>query len=306
MPERVKRAVSVSIGSSKRNKAVEITLLGEKIQLERIGTDGDMEKAAQLYKELDGKVDAFGVGGTDLGFMIGEKWYPLHSVKSMMRFVKETPLVDGGGLKNTLERGLAQFLDENIGDYINSRGKTVLVTSGADRWGMAMSFQEGGYECVFGDLMFGLGLPFALRSEKSLKRMAALILPIASRLPFDWLYPTGEKQEKREPKWETYYRWATVVAGDCHYVRGHMPDDMEGKVIVTNTTVQEDVALFQQLGVKYLITSTPVLDGRSFGTNMMEAALVALSGKNRPLNSQEISKMLVELNFKPQLHVLNE
>ena len=40
----MKRAVSISIGSSKRNKAVEIELLGEKVQIERIGTDGSMEK----------------------------------------------------------------------------------------------------------------------------------------------------------------------------------------------------------------------------------------------------------------------
>jgi tartrate dehydratase alpha subunit/fumarate hydratase class I-like protein len=62
----MKHAISISIGSSKRNKRVEITLLGEKVILERIGTDGDMEKAAQLFKEYDEMVDAFGVGGTDL------------------------------------------------------------------------------------------------------------------------------------------------------------------------------------------------------------------------------------------------
>jgi hypothetical protein len=49
----MKHAVSISIGSSKRDKTVEITLLGEKVRLERIGTDGDMKKAAQLYKAMD-------------------------------------------------------------------------------------------------------------------------------------------------------------------------------------------------------------------------------------------------------------
>ena len=72
----MKRAVSISIGSSKRDKAVEIELLGEKVSIERIGTDGDMEKAAQMYRELDGKVDAFGVGGADLGIYVDRKWYP--------------------------------------------------------------------------------------------------------------------------------------------------------------------------------------------------------------------------------------
>src|SRR5512140_424800 len=90
----MKRAVSISIGSSKRNKAVEVTLLGEKVSIERIGTDGDMEAAALKYKELDGTVDAFGVGGADLGALVDGKFFPFHSVQPMVRFVKKTPLVD--------------------------------------------------------------------------------------------------------------------------------------------------------------------------------------------------------------------
>jgi len=119
----LKRAVSISIGSSKRNKAVEVTLLGEKVSIERIGTDGDMEAAALKYKELDGKVDAFGVGGADLGAIVDGKWYALHSVTPMVRFVKKTPLVDGGGLKNTLENKAPAFVDKKIGDYINADAK---------------------------------------------------------------------------------------------------------------------------------------------------------------------------------------
>ena len=73
----MKRAVSISIGSSKRNKAVQVELLGEQVSIERIGTDGDMEKAAQLYRELDGKVDACkswtgGIAVNDFDVLIGE------------------------------------------------------------------------------------------------------------------------------------------------------------------------------------------------------------------------------------------
>lgn len=301
----MKRAVSISIGSSKRNKAVEVELLGEVICIERIGTDGDMQAAARLFAQLDGEVDAFGVGGTDLGLKVEEHWYPLYSVQPLVKDVRQTPVVDGGGLKNTLENGLAQFIDQHIGAYVSQRGKTALITSAADRWGMAVSFIDDGYDCVFGDLMFGVGLPVPIRTKQGLKRMAALLLPVLGRVPFEWLYPTGEKQEKRIPKWEKYYDWATVIAGDCHYIKRHLPDRIEGKVVVTNTTTPADVETFRQAGVKYLITSTPVIDGRSFGTNMMEAALVAASGKGRPLDQAELSELLEKLGFEPQLQELN-
>ena len=109
----MKRAVSISIGSPKRDKAVTVNLLGEQISIERIGTNGDMEAAALKYKELDGKVDAFGVGGADLGLMVDGKWYRLYSVEKMVRFIKETPVVDGTGLKNTLERKAAPLWKPN-------------------------------------------------------------------------------------------------------------------------------------------------------------------------------------------------
>ena len=196
----MKHAVSISIGSSKRNKAVEINLLGEMVRIERIGTDGDMEAAALKYKEMDGTVDAFGVGGADLGVIADGKWYPLFSVQPMVRYVKKTPLVDGGGLKNTLENRAPAFLSAKIDDYIKERGKKVLVTVGVDRWGLSKSFADAGYETIFGDLMFGLDIPIAVHTLTQLKTVAALLMPIAGRLPFDWIYPTGEKQEKRTPR----------------------------------------------------------------------------------------------------------
>lgn len=301
----MKRAVSISIGSSKRNKAVEVILFGEKVSIERIGTDGDMETAALKYKDLDGTVDAFGMGGGDLGCMTDGKWYPFYSVLPMARYVKKTPLVDGTGLKNTLENRACAVMEAKIKDYLDAHGRKVFMAAGVDRWGLAKAFVENGYETVFGDLMFGLDIPIPIHTLKQLKVLAALLLPVVGRLPYSWIYPIGEKQEKRTPKFGKYYDWATVIAGDCHYLKRFMPDNLKGKVIVTNTTTTEDVELFRKAGVKYMVTTTPVLDGRSFGTNMMEAALVAVAGKGRTLTWPELTEMLDKLGFEPQIQELN-
>ncbi len=300
----MKRAVSISLGSTTRDKRVTITLLGEEITLERIGTNGDVDKAIQLYSELDGQVDAFGVGGIDLGFNVAGRYYPLYDAQKLVTEVKQTPVVDGGGLKLTLESGLAQCIEREIGDQVQP--KRALICVGVDRYGSALSFVEAGYDVIFGDLGFALGLPIPVRSLRGLHTLARFVAPIAGRLPLDFLYPTGEKQEENVPRFEKWYAWATIICGDCLYIRQHMPERLEGKIIATNTTTPADVEAFRERGVRYLVTSTPRLEGRSFGTNMMEAALVAVAGKGRPLTTDELHDMLEQIGLKPTLQRLDK
>lgn len=300
----MKRAVSVSLGSSSRDKTAELELFGEKVTIERRGVDGDVGKATVLFNELDGQVDALGVGGIDLWVQLGEHRYSLKAAQKMVKDVSQTPVVDGTGLKVTLERHAAQVLVDSLGPEY-SKGR-VMHTAAVDRYGMTLGFHDLGYEMVCGDLMFALGIPIPIRSLRGVNILGRLLLPVVSYLPISIIYPTGEKQDQIEPKFTKYYDWATVIAGDCHYIKRHMPDDLSGKVIVTNTTTPKDMELFRERGVKNIITTTPVLNGRSFGTNMLEAALTAVAGKKRPLTFDELEQMIQELNLKPTLHSLGE
>lgn len=299
----MKRAVGISLGSSKRNKAVEINLLGEAVRIERIGTDGDEHKARQMYADLDGKVDALGVGGIDLGVHTPWKFYPVYGALKLVQDVKRTPYVDGGGLKETLERRVMQVVERKIGAEIQP--KTAFLVAGITRYGMTESFIEAGYECVFGDLMFGLDIPLPIRGLRNVHLLARLLMPLVGRMPLSMLYPTGEKQDEVIPKYERHYQGNTVTAGDFLYVKRHMPQDMHGKVVVTNTTTEADVAFLKARGIKYLITTTPLLDGRTFGANMMEAALVAVAGKGRALTAAELNELIDRLGFEPTIQKLN-
>lgn len=299
----MKRAVSISLGSSSRDKAVEINLLGETVRIERIGTNGDEAKARQMYREMDGKVDAFGVGGIDLGVHTPWKFYPLYGALKLVQDVRQTPYVDGSGLKETLEARVMQWVEQKIGDKIQP--KTAFLVAGITRYGMTESFIKAGYQCVFGDLMFGLDIPIAIRSMSALNTTARILMPIVGRMPLSMLYPTGEKQEQVTPKYEKYYQGNTVTGGDFLYVKQHMPEDMRGKIIVTNTTTPADVEFLKKRGIKYLITTTLSFDGRTFGTNMMEAALVAVAGKKRVLTTDELNALIDQLGFEPQLQELN-
>ncbi|HIC89778.1 MAG TPA: quinate 5-dehydrogenase [Anaerolineae bacterium] len=299
----MKRAVSVSLGSSKRDKKVELNLSGEKILIERIGCDGDEKKARRLFAELDGKVEALGVGGVELYVRVADREYPLRAGLWLVQDVKHTPAVDGRGLKHTLERRVMQYAEEHIEEPITPR--RAFVTLSVDRFGMAQSIADAGYEMVFGDLMFALGLPIPLKGIDNVRRLARLLLPILGQLPISMLYPTGSKQEEVIPKYERWFQWGQVIAGDFLYIHRHMPDRLEGKVIVTNTTTAENVEELCQRGVKYLVTTTPRFEGRSFGTNMLEAALTAYAGKGRPLSEDELNELLARLDIHPSVQKLN-
>lgn len=302
----MKHVVSVSLGSSKRNKRTEQEILGEQVIVERIGTDGSIEKAIEIIKELDGKVDAFGMGGIDLYVSCGKKRYVLKDAIPIAQAAQKTPIVDGSRLKGTLERRVIEYLDQDLG--IPFQEKTVLLVSAMDRFGMAEALQETGCDLILGDLLFILGIPIRLKSLSALDKVARAIAPLVVRLPFSMLYPTGEKQDTVESneKYAKFYNEADIVAGDFLLVKKHMPEDMTGKSIITNTVTEEDIELLRQRGLSTLITTTPEMDGRSFGTNVMEALIVSMLKKMPDeITDDEINDLLDRLDFKPRVEVLN-
>lgn len=297
----MKRVISVSLGSSKRNHQVEVEFNGTKFSVERRGTDGDMAKMISTIRELDGQVDAFGLGGIDLYVGSGNRRYVIKDGLRIVRAAIKTPIVDGSGLKNTLERRTIQHLIQGGWDF---QGKKVLLVSALDRWGMAESLHQAGCQLIIGDLMFVLGLPIPIRSLKTIRVVAALLAPLVTKLPFSVLYPTGKKQETSDGKLGRYFRNVDIIAGDFNYIYKHMPREMEGKILITNTVTSQDVEELRKRGVKTLITTTPVLNGRSFGTNVMEAVLVAYVGEKGELSPGHYNRLLDELNFVPRVEHL--
>jgi len=269
------RIVSVSLGSSKRDKVVKAELLGVPLSLERVGVDGRLYRAIELITILSPEVHAFGLGGIDLYLYAGDRRYVVRDALKLARAAGTTPVADGSLLKRILEPEQVQWLLREHPE-IPLRGRRVLMVSAVDRTGMACVLSEAAGEIVFGDFMFGLGLPIPLRRYRSVVNLGRALLPVLTRLPFQVLYPTGEKQEKVQPKQRRWLDWAEVIAGDFHFIRRNLPERLDGKVILTNTTTGEDRQLLRERGLNHLVTTTPVIEGRSFGMNMLEASLHAL------------------------------
>lgn len=294
----MKHVVSVSLGASKRDHAFETEFLGEQFRIERIGTDGDWDQAIQLIRDLDGKIDAFGMGGIDLYVYIAGQRYVIKDAQRLLKEARQTPMVDGSGLKNTLERKC--ILDIQRDGIMDLSGKKVLMVCAVDRFGMAEAFEEVGARLTLGDFIYTVGIPFPLHSLATLRIFGRIAAPFVVKMPFDKLYPTGKEQEVIIPKHSKYYYEADILAGDFNYIRRYLPEQLNGQVVITNTTTQEDLQLLKQRGISKVITTTPDMGGRSFGTNVIEALMVTLIG--RPVDQikpQDYYRMLKEVDFKP-------
>lgn len=301
----MKKVVSVSLGSSTRDHRAVVNLLGEEFDISRVGTDGKLDAAIAKVRELDGNVDAIGLGGIDVYLYAGKHRYALRDGLRLLEAAKTTPVVDGSGLKNTLEREAVRFMQEDLG--ISLQGKHVLMVSALDRFGMAQALVDAGADVLFGDFIFALDLDKPVKGLREFEEMAEKYLPDACKLPFQFFYPTGKKQDKPpEPKYPQYYHDADIIAGDFHFMRQFMPDDLKGKIVLTNTVTEKDVDELRKRGVKMLITTTPDFQGRSFGTNVVEAALLALLGKKwDEVTSGDYERVLHELHLKPRVINLN-
>ena len=120
--------VSVSIGSSSRDTSQEITLLGRTVTVERIGTDGDMQAAARLIRELDGKVDAIGLGGIDIYLQALGRRYYLRDAVRLAANARVTPVAQSGqfirGLgKSSVHTCVRLIFRPHIGSCGTSRPK---------------------------------------------------------------------------------------------------------------------------------------------------------------------------------------
>lgn len=300
----MKRVLSISLGSSLRDHGVTLELLGQELEITRRGTDGDFTKALALYREFDGKVAALGVGGSEFELHLGPRRYPLRDGQRIRRDVHQSKIGDGNGVKRLLEYNAVSALRASGEDLA---GRTALITSAIDRYWLAEALQQAGCRLLVGDLLFYLGLPLPLRSLATIERLAAVLLPLFGQLPSHWFYPTGERQERPpSTRFSGLFRDADIIAGDWLQIKQYLPRDLQGRIVVTNTTTESDLQMLRERGLYKLVTTTPRLAGRSFGTNVMEALLLALLDKPQSEVVEADFKALIKrIPIRPEVITVN-
>jgi hypothetical protein len=291
----VRLAVSISLGSLSRDYRVLVSPPGgPRVELRRIGTGGDIERAAALVRDYDGRADAIGLGGVNLAFCIGRRRWAFPAGQYLLSQARRTPVVDGAGFKEAIEPDIVRKLAQSRG--VSFAGTTALVTSVLDRYPLAHALSQAGAFVLAGDPLFALRVPLALPLG-AFAAAATLTMPALRHLPLRFLYPRGDelraaeqagqpgmgraqpRRERRAPWWlAAWVRRAQVVAGDFHLLARFGRLDLGGKVVITSALDDADVAWLFGCGAALVATATPRLERCSPAANAMEALLVACIG----------------------------
>jgi predicted amino acid dehydrogenase len=187
--------------------------------------------------------------------------------------------------------------------------KRVFLVSGVDRYGMAQVLSTYTHQIDFGDPIFQLNLPIALRSFRQLDQYASLVLPVLCRAPYGRLYPVGREQDLRTPRGVKHFRQAHIIAGDYVYIRRFAPEDLRGKTVITNALSAADLQDLKERGVESLITITPPFgDERPFvGTNVIEAILVSFIDRSPDkITEDDYLNLVARGELEPSVTILNK
>ncbi|NTV62029.1 MAG: serine carboxypeptidase [Oscillochloris sp.] len=309
----MKRVVSISLGSSARDYRFTATILGRRIEIQRIGTNGDIARAGELIREHDGRVDVIGLGGLTPVFRVGAARYPHREAIHLASLAQRTPVVDGGVMKGTLERwSITQAARTSPGLF---RYKKILLTSGIERYQMAATLAQYDASLRFADpiIHFGAGYLPVPRNLSQLELYAATTLPITALLPYRLLHPIALGQEGHDPRAERLFSWAQVIAGDFAFIRRFAPVDLRNKAIITDDPSPQEIDDLRQRGVTTLVTMhPPLLDeqgqptARPFvSTDVLEAIVAAIQETGRQPNEAEALDFIAAAGWGPTIQDLN-
>lgn len=305
----MKRIVSISLGSSQRDFQFTTSLLGQHIEVRRVGTNGDVAQAAALVREYDGQVDAIGLGGLIPVFRVGAAHYPHNEALRIATSAQRTPVVDGSGFKATLERWAVQQANRVQPGMF--RFRRILLTSGVERYALAQALAQYDGELRFADPLVHIGLPFlpVPKSIKQLELYAATALPILALLPYKVLHPVGLGREGQDTRAEALFRWADIIVGDFAYIRRFAPPNLQGKTIITDDPSLIEIDDLRERGAQTLITMTPALsESHPFvATDLLEAIAVALMESGSHPTEADLLAFIDNVKWQPTVkHLAQE
>lgn len=305
----MKTIVSISLGSSENNYELTTDFLGVDFHIQRIGTDGNVEKAAELMRQWDRKADAIGLGGVKFPYAIGSNRIVRRDTEVLMEVGKklQTPVTIGSALRRVAYEWSLRHVNFKLGKGSYFSNARVLFMSGMSSYKLARVMAEYTSNLVFADTLIEKGIPKLLNSIKELETYAASVHRVLQWMPLksiakriapirgieNYLFRRAVKDSQV----------VVIPYQNFHqYIRNFFVDELGGKIVVTATAYDDRVQLLKDKGVEIVIDTTPKILERVVAVNVLEAMIMA--ALDRPLNDitdDDLLEIVSEQRLDPRV-----
>lgn len=282
-------------------------LLGREVRILRRGCGGEVGKARALIEAFDGKVDAIGLQGMPGTLQLGHCQVEHEAGAKLLLVAKQTPVVDGSGIRAGLERWGIMLADRAQPGIFSH--KSVLMVPGLNHNGMVTALDRHAASVHFADPFIYFGLPQVpgVGTMATLHQAAPRELDRLREAPFRRIY--AQADAARGGRASAAFGAAEVIAGDIGAIRRYAPASLRRKTIVVNHASEEDIADLKARGAAIVVTIMPSLDrGSNLGrwpASTIEAVLVALRpDAAAPLTEDTYLDMLADIHWAPAIQYL--
>jgi predicted amino acid dehydrogenase len=301
----MKRILVIDLGADTQTESVHF--LGQAIELQRQGCGGDPARARELIAAHDGQVDAIALDGLPAQLRLGGATRPHVAGTELAAAASRTPIVDGSGIRDGLERWAVILADRaQPGIFAEKR---ILMVPGLNHSGLAQALARHGSQLRFADPLVYFALPDlpGVGARGTLEQAAAPTLDQLQSFPFRRLRP--QVGQPKVPRAAGAFEQADVLAGDIGAIRRYAPAHLDHKTIVVESATEADVDDLRQRGAGIIVSLMPALGSRGelgrWPAAVVEAVLVALRPTlNLALDENTYLDLIADIDWTPHVRYL--
>jgi predicted amino acid dehydrogenase len=297
----MKKVVSISLGPAELDYSFRANFLGERFQLSRIGTDGDLALAQGLVSEWREKADALGLGMVREHYTVGTDRFVQKETRKLEKLAQDTPVTEGSKLREIVQEWTLRSAQDELGNIFNNA--KVLFLSGTLNYRLASIMAEYTENLSFADPIVQFGLPNLLHTLQALELYAAGSHPVL-RL---------ENGRELVPSLATFkffnhlllrraVKDAQVVVALFEQLEHYDRAELEGKTVITSTVTDERRAQLAEKGVRLVLDCSIQPFKEIVGLNAVEATVMAALDKPaEDITHDDYLEIFTDLDLKPRI-----
>lgn len=304
----MKRIIQISLGSSLDDYEFETKFLDQSFNVQRFGTDGDVDQASDLLLQWNKNADAIALGSVGLTNATGSKAGPNKALAKLLKLGSQlqTPVTSGDTLRRVGHEWSLRHIQFKFGNnYFNNA--RVFFFSGVTSLSIARLMAEYTENLRFADLLLESGVPKFINTLKDLNLYAAHL-----RRALNWI-PGKDFVASSEPVRSMADYHMRQAIQDSHilvvphayffkFLDPYTIEDLSRKTVITAAAFDDRVDYLKDKGVSVIIDTTPKLLENVVGVSALEALLTAAfdidQGEGR---EDELLEIISNLEMEPRV-----